>query len=175
MHKPVNYWHLWCFAITLFNIGRVTHICVGKLTIFGSDNGLSLERRQAIIWTNAGILLIGPLGTNFSELLIEIQTFSLKKIRLKMSSAKCCSFHLGINIFRQLRMCSLLTLRSASHPVKHITQQAFLAALASGSTEWATIWRGSNTLALPCYGIKCVQCYTYSMSCYQTSDTLALL
>ena len=77
--------------------GRVTHICVSKLTIIGSDNGLSPDRRQAIIWTNAGILLIGPLGTNFSEILIEIQTFSLKKIRLKMSSAKCCSFRLGLN------------------------------------------------------------------------------
>ena len=31
-----------------------------KLTILGSDNGLSPERRQAIIWTNAGILLIEP-------------------------------------------------------------------------------------------------------------------
>ena len=42
-----------------------------KLTIIGSDNG----RRQAIIWTNAGILLIEPLGTNFSEILIGIQIF----------------------------------------------------------------------------------------------------
>ena len=64
--------------------GRVTHICVGKLTIIGSDNGLSPERRQAIIWTNAGIVLIWPLGTNFSEILIGIQTFSFKKIHLKM-------------------------------------------------------------------------------------------
>ena len=55
--------------------GRVTHICVSKLTITGLDNGLSLGRHQAIIWTNAGILLIGPLGINFSEILIEIQTF----------------------------------------------------------------------------------------------------
>ena len=78
--------------------GRVTHICVGNLTIIGSDNGLSPERRQAIIWTDAGILLIGPLGTNFSEILIEIQTFSLKKMRLRMSSAKCCSFRLGLNV-----------------------------------------------------------------------------
>ena len=39
--------------------GRVTHICVSKLTIIGSDNGLSPGRRQAIIWTNVGILLIG--------------------------------------------------------------------------------------------------------------------
>ena len=76
----------------------MTHICVGKLTIIGSDDGLTPERRQAIIWTNAGILLIGPLGTDFSEILIEIQTFSLKKIRLKMSSAKCCSFRPGLNV-----------------------------------------------------------------------------
>ena len=44
--------------------GRVTHICVGNLAIIGSDNGLSPDRRQAIIWTNAGILLIGPFGTS---------------------------------------------------------------------------------------------------------------
>ena len=68
--------------------GRVTHICVSKLTIIGSDNGLPPDRRQAIIWTNAGILLIGPLGTNFSEILIEIHTFSFKKMHFKMSSAK---------------------------------------------------------------------------------------
>ena len=52
--------------------GRVTHICVSKLNTIGSDNGLSPGRRQAIIGINAGILLIGPLGTNFSEDLIEI-------------------------------------------------------------------------------------------------------
>ena len=50
--------------------GRVTHKCVSNLFIIGSDNGLSPSRRQAIIWTNAGISLIGPLGTNFSEILI---------------------------------------------------------------------------------------------------------
>ena len=41
----------------------------------GSDNGLSPVRRQAITWTNAGLLSIGPLGTNFSENLINIHTF----------------------------------------------------------------------------------------------------
>ena len=43
--------------------GRVAHICVVNLTTIGSDNGLSPGRRQAIIWTNAGILLFGPLGS----------------------------------------------------------------------------------------------------------------
>ena len=41
----------------------------------GSDNGLLPGRHQAIIWTNARILLIGPLGTNLSEILIGIDTF----------------------------------------------------------------------------------------------------
>ena len=59
--------------------GRVAHMCVGNLTIIVSDNGLSPGRRQAIIWTNAGVLLIGPLGKNFSEILIEIHTFSFTK------------------------------------------------------------------------------------------------
>ena len=98
--------------------GRVTHICVGKLTIIGSDNGLSPGRRQAIIWTNAGILLIGPLGTNFTEILNKIQTFSFKKIRLKMSSAKCCPFRLGPNVLilppHQLKVVILTTFRATS-------------------------------------------------------------
>ena len=52
----------------LINWGWVMHICVSKLTIIGSDNGLAPDRRQAIIWINAGLLLIGSLGTNFSEI-----------------------------------------------------------------------------------------------------------
>ena len=77
--------------------GRVTHICVSRLTIIGSDNGLSPGRCQAIIWTNAGILLIPTLGTNFSEILSTIHTFSFKKMHLKMSSAKWPLFRLGLN------------------------------------------------------------------------------
>ena len=78
--------------------GRVTHICVSKLTTIGSDNGLSPGRRQAIIWTNAGIMIIGPLGTNFSEIFIEIYTFSFKKMHLKMLSGKWQSSCLGLNV-----------------------------------------------------------------------------
>ena len=46
---------------------------------------------------NAGILLIGPLGTNFSEILIEILTFPFTKMRLKVSSAKRWPMCLGLN------------------------------------------------------------------------------
>ena len=84
------------FSATTLNVrvsvithwGRVTHICVGKLTIIDLDNGLSPGRGQAIIWTNAGILLIGPLETNFNEIVIDMQTFSFKKMHLNMPSAK---------------------------------------------------------------------------------------
>ena len=77
-----------CMWGCLTHCGWMTHICVGNLTIIGSDNGLSPGRRQAIIWTNAGILSIGPLGTNFNEIVIEIHLFSFKKIHLEISSKK---------------------------------------------------------------------------------------
>ena len=92
------------YCYTLTHWGRMTHICVSDLTIIGSDNGLSPYRRQAIIWTNAGILLIGPLETNFSEILIEILTLSFKKMRLKVSSAKRRPFCLGLNVLSTLRV-----------------------------------------------------------------------
>ena len=64
-------WSLaWCCQAKshyLTHWGRMTHICVTNLTIIGSNNGLSPGRHQAIIWTDDGILLIGPLGTNFRE------------------------------------------------------------------------------------------------------------
>ena len=82
---------------SLTHWGRVRHICIGKLTIIVSDNGLSPDRHQAIIWTNAGILLIGPPGTNFNEILIEIHMFSFKKIHLKMSFGKWRPFCLSLN------------------------------------------------------------------------------
>ena len=74
--------------------GRVTHKSVSKLTIIGSDYGLSPGRRQAIIWTNTGILLIRTLGTNFSETWSEIHTFSY----LEMSSAKWRPSCLGLDV-----------------------------------------------------------------------------
>ena len=93
--------------------GRVTHICVGKLTITGSDNGLSPGRRQAIIWSNAGILLSRTLGTNFSEILGEIHSFSFSKMHLKMS-AKWRLFGLDLNELRLLWCVSVLVLRDVS-------------------------------------------------------------
>ena len=118
----------WYFMVSLTHWGQVTHICVSKLTIIGSDNGLSPGRRQAIIWTNAGILLIRPLGTNFSEILIRIQTFSFKKMHLKMSSAKWHPFCLGLNVLRsfqfQFSQLFLMSLKLFSVKQKKINSLA---------------------------------------------------
>ena len=73
-------------------------MCIGKLTIISSDNGLSPSQCQAIHWTNAGLLLIWTLGTNFSKIIIEIHTFPFKKMHLKMSSGKCRPSCLGLNM-----------------------------------------------------------------------------
>ena len=82
------------------HLSWVTHIYVAEQTIIVSVNGLSPGRHQAIIWTNAGILLIGPLGTNFSGILIGIQTFSFKKMRFKVSSSKWRPFCLSLDVLR---------------------------------------------------------------------------
>ena len=78
--------------------GRVMHTWVSKLTIIGSDNGLLPGRRQDIIWTNSGILLSHTSGTNLSEILSKIQTFSFKKMHLKIPSGKRRPFCLGLNV-----------------------------------------------------------------------------
>ena len=91
---------LWIYENRLTHWGWVTHICVAYLTIIVSDNGLSPSRRQAIILTNSGLLLIRPLGANFSEILIEIDKFSFMKMDLKVSSAKWRPFCVGLNALR---------------------------------------------------------------------------
>ena len=114
--------------------GQVTHICVTNLTIIGPDNCLSPGQRQAIIWTNAGILLIGPWGTKFSEILSEIIKFSFNKMHLKMLSGKWRPFCLGLNVLTYMPT----TLRSTPPPsgwplrkrsamiIVEVSQQAFL-------------------------------------------------
>ena len=82
----------------LIHWGWVLHIYVSKPTIIGSDNDLSPGRHQAIIWAKAGLLLIGPLGTSFIEILIKIHIFSFKKMYVKISSGKCRPSCLGLNV-----------------------------------------------------------------------------
>ena len=82
-HYRVSDIGAWLEVKPLTHRGRVTHICVIRLTIIGPDNGLWPGRRQAIVWTNAGILLSGTLRTIISEILSEIHTFSFKNMLWK--------------------------------------------------------------------------------------------
>ena len=79
--------------------GRMMHVCVSKLSIIVSDKGLSPGRHQAIIWTNAGISLIGILRTNVSKILSKIHTFSFQEMHLKVSCTKWPLLHLSLNEF----------------------------------------------------------------------------
>ena len=88
--------------------GQGMHICVNKIITIGSDNGLSPVWRQTIIWTNAGLLSIRTLTTNFSEILIKIRTFSLTKIHLNMSSSKSLPFYLSLNVLSNYKIPVLL-------------------------------------------------------------------
>ena len=64
--------------------------------------------RLAIIWTNAGILLIWPSGTNFGEILIEIGVFSFKKMHLKMSYAKCLLIYSVLSVLTHLALADIV-------------------------------------------------------------------
>ena len=119
----------------------MTHICVSDLTIIGSDNDLSPGRRQAIVWTNAGVLFIRTLGTNFSEILGEINSFSFPEMHLKMSSAKWRLFGLGLN---------KLKLWIWKWTAVHDTSGSF--------TAWN---RKIFTLPQLWYGFPCMCAYTY--------------
>ena len=90
----------------------MTHICVSNLNTIGSDNGLSPGQRQAIIRTNAEILFIRTLGINFNEILIEIHTFSFKKIILKKSSGNSWPFCLGLNALMNIIAQTIILLVS---------------------------------------------------------------
>ena len=134
----------------------MTYICVDELTIIGSDNGLSPGRRQAIIWTNAGILLIGPLGTNFSEILIAIETFPFKKKHLKMSSGKCRPFCLGLNVL------TVEIPQPCTEP--------------SVSRSWFRTWTVSGRCGCKIFDVRytCMHCCHYLSRCLLSTRSVCL-
>ena len=91
------------------------NIYVSKLAIIGSDNGLLPGQHQAIIWPNAGILLIEPLGINYNEILIEIHSFSFKKMHFNMSSEKMHPFCLCLNVLNAVGLEMLIKVITVTH------------------------------------------------------------
>ena len=113
----------YCSVLNLFD-NSLRSSCVGNLTIIGSDHGLSPGRRQATVWTNAGVLLIEPLGKNFSEIIIEIITFSFEKMRLKVSSVKRQPFCLGLNVLMHCGICAIDLLITVDNATAYIIYDA---------------------------------------------------
>ena len=162
----------WTGWFDLTHWGRVTHICVGNLTIMGSDNGLSPCRHQAIICTNAGLLLIGPSGTKFSEILIEIHTFSFRKIYLKnvlwtiasiLSRSQCYGTGITIPIMDTRLTChkvtwrigSLLSVRSICRGhILYTTPNRCLIAWSPLTTMFAL---ENNVLMRSCFALNFIQ------------------
>ena len=136
--------------------GQVKHIYISNLTAIGSDNGLSPSRRQAIIWTNDGILLIGPWGTNFCEILIGIQTFSFKKMHLKMS-AKLRPLCLGFNVLNTFTGCCRSNVSCSSQ----VAQLMYI----SCSPEWKSTetWGSHSGAKLDTYSAR------WNSNCLQQS------
>ena len=88
------------------------HICIGKLSIIGSDNVLLPGRRQAIIWGKAAILLI-ETRNNFQWNLKRNSCIFLKNMHLKMS-AKWRSYYIGLDVLRQKTTSNYLKLKNNS-------------------------------------------------------------
>ena len=127
--------------ISLTNGGRSRdvrqHICASKLNHHWSDNGLLPDRHQAVIWTNAGILLIGPLGRSFGWIVIKNHIFPFKKMLLKMSSGKWRPFCLGLNV---LKNCDDTWYGRSWSPLVHV-----IACLL-----WSPFLRITDLLGIPC-------------------------
>ena len=78
----------------------MTHICLSKLDIIGSDKGLSPEQRQAIIWTNAGILSIRHLRTNFSQILIKFSNIFIQENAFENAVCEIAAIFLGLIVLK---------------------------------------------------------------------------
>ena len=112
----------------------MTHICVSKLTSIGSDNGLSPGRCQGIVRSNT--VMIVPLGTNVSELSIEVHTLSFKKMHLNMTFEKWQLLCLILNVLNSVDFCNMgRKFRGIRPPVGTVMVFVFLISWASDDLE----------------------------------------
>ena len=133
-------WHI-CPRVKYVNSLRPSdaYICGSRLTMTGSDNGLSSERCQAIIGTNAGILLIGHLGTNYSENLIKILIFSFTKNAIESVICEMAAILPRPQCVNSCRL-SDITRHNMSAPLRHVVlnQQldVFFPIARLGADQW---------------------------------------
>ena len=87
-----------------------TCVCVSKSAIIKSGNDLLPIWHQAITWPSAELLSIWPLEINFSQILTKIQTFSFKKMPVKMSSGKWRPFCPSLNVLNGVHSAAITRL-----------------------------------------------------------------
>ena len=106
------YWHWWVEISQILQVDwiqrliqfMVVHwpqIAPGILVNIGSCNCLLFCRCQAFGWTKATLFSIGPFRTKFNEIVTKIQHFSVQKMQLNRSSAKCQPFCFGLKVFQR--------------------------------------------------------------------------
>ena len=143
----------WCCGnstiLYLIHWGRVTHLRIGKLITMGWDNGLTPGRHQAIVSTNAGMLLTEPLGTNFSEILSEIHAFHSRKCIRKCRLRNGGHF-VSASMFPSLQQNHMthsavskqLYSKYAVHPIRHVRGFiAFVCLKALRRLIWVVLFR----------------------------------
>ena len=111
VNNVINTTHPTCTQgfIHVTNGSRVTHICISKLTIIGSDRGLFPSWHQAIIWTNAWILLIWPCGTYFNGFFEQYSYISIQENALENVVWKWQPFSLALNVLTNHTYHSFVT------------------------------------------------------------------
>ena len=140
--------------------GRMTHICVSKLTTIGSDNGLSHGRCKAIIWTKAGNIVEWGPGNEIQWTFNRNLNISFKIKQFKMASGKWRSFFFGLNVLRQLYDCysaSDTNMRNTGEYLtciqEHLTQRAqdaIITSLWRQNDVVASFWRHDDVIFASC-------------------------
>ena len=119
-------------------------------SVFGSANGLSPVWRQAIPWTNAALLSIGHLGTNFGEIWIQI-----KKLFIHENAFKTVACEMATNLFRG-RGVNFLILFSRPLLTENTKQQKQKMELCQNDELDKTGTRLLRHRSGPCFNIKTI-------------------
>ena len=140
--------------------GRVTHICVSNLTTIGSGNIMACRLDGAKPLSEPMLeycYLDGPLVTNFSEILIEIYTFSFKRMHLKISPEKWWPFCLGLNELNDQPYQHLFSPKKACRVLKTWCSKSVTMCLSGTETSmeiFVPVWCNLTVLSSTLFTLK---------------------
>ena len=111
------------------------------IVLVSSDNGLSSNKHQAIIWSNSDTSLFWPRGWNWMKFFIENKTFSFENNVFKMLSAKQRPFCIGRNV-SSVMLAKLSSTKQFSDCWRtgHSLNELLTESLTHVLTDWLTNW-----------------------------------